>query len=442
MGKDNIEKYSAGYALLKYFVDFWHNKIFYRKVIVLGRDNINPDDHIIFAPNHQNALMDALAVLCTLKRQPVFLARADIFKTRLIASILYFMKMLPVFRIRDGFTNLKHNDETFVKTIEVIKNKNGLVILPEGNHAGFRRLRLLKKGICRIAFQAEEETNFNLDIKIIPVGLEFSHYTRFRQVLTVVYGKPVAVSAFYGLYKENPQRAIIELKNHLSNHMKEIMVHIESEEDYEAIDELRSLVNGKYSDDFRLPKLFRDRILINKLNRLFNSDPETYRKICDLSIRIKSKTEKLKTDYRSLRKSKHSLGLLLAGVVALVITFPLFLYGLIFNQIFTAIPKLMLKNIPDVQFHSTIKYGVSLVLGFVFIPLYAILAFIFISPWWLALIVFISIPLSGLFAWNYSLLYKIISGGFRIRKFIADENPEYLLLKKEHAELMSLISKL
>ena len=272
MGKNNLEKYSAGYALLKYFVDFWHNNIFYRKVIVLGRDNINPDDHIIFAPNHQNALMDAMAVLCTLKGQPVFLARADIFKSKFIAAILYFLKMLPVFRIRDGYTNLKNNDETFLKTIEVFKNKNGLVILPEGNHEGFRRLRILKKGICRIAFQAEEMTDFKLNIKIIPVGIEFSHYTRFRQVLTVVYGKPIEVSDFYESYKTNPNKAIIELINVLSDQMKKIMVHIESEEDYEAIDELRGLVNGKYSDDFRLPKLFRDRILINKLNRLSKSD--------------------------------------------------------------------------------------------------------------------------------------------------------------------------
>jgi 1-acyl-sn-glycerol-3-phosphate acyltransferase len=239
MGKNNIEKYSAGYALLKFFVDFWHNNVFYRKVIVLGRDNINPNDHIIFAPNHQNALMDAMAVLCTLKGQPVFLARADIFKNRFISSILYFMKMLPVFRIRDGFTNLKNNDETFLKTIEVFKNKNGLVILPEGNHLGYRRLRMLKKGICRIAFQAEEATDFKLDIKIIPVGIEFSNYTRFRQVLTVVYGKPIEVSSFNKLYSVAPQKAIIELKNLLSDNMKEIMVHIDSEEDYEAIDELR-----------------------------------------------------------------------------------------------------------------------------------------------------------------------------------------------------------
>ncbi|MBE3094197.1 MAG: 1-acyl-sn-glycerol-3-phosphate acyltransferase, partial [Actinobacteria bacterium] len=205
MGKENIEKYSARYALLKSVAGFWHNNVFYRKVIVLGRENINPDHHLIFAPNHQNALMDALAVLFTQKRHLVFLARADIFKRKTIAAILYFLKMLPVYRIRDGFRSLKGNDEIFIKTIDVLKSKNGLVILPEGDHAGFRRLRQLKKGICRVAFQSDEATGFNLKIKIIPVGLEFSNYSRYRQVLTVVYGKPIEVSEFFGLYKESPE---------------------------------------------------------------------------------------------------------------------------------------------------------------------------------------------------------------------------------------------
>src|SRR5665647_1213680 len=107
MGKENIEKYSKRYALLKSIAGFWHNNVFYRKVIVLGLDNIDPENHLIFAPNHQNALMDALAVLFTHKGQPVFLARADIFKRKAIASFLYFIKILPVYRIRDGFSKLR-----------------------------------------------------------------------------------------------------------------------------------------------------------------------------------------------------------------------------------------------------------------------------------------------------------------------------------------------
>jgi 1-acyl-sn-glycerol-3-phosphate acyltransferase len=109
--------------------------------------------------------------------------------------------MLPVYRMRDGYETLKLNDEVFLKTVDVIKNKNGLVILPEGNHDGHRRLRQLKKGICRIAFSAEEINDYNLNIRLIPVGLEFSHYYRFRQVLTVVYGKPIEVSEYIETYK-------------------------------------------------------------------------------------------------------------------------------------------------------------------------------------------------------------------------------------------------
>jgi 1-acyl-sn-glycerol-3-phosphate acyltransferase len=442
MGKENIEKYSPGYALLKTVAGFWHNNVFYRKVIVLGRENINPEDHLIFAPNHQNALMDALAVLFTNKGQNVFLARADIFKKKSVAAILYFLKILPVYRIRDGFSSLKGNDEIFIKTIDVLKNKNGLVILPEGDHAGFRRLRQLKKGICRVAFQSAEATGFNLNIKITPVGIEFSNYSRFRQVLTVAYGKPIEVSQFYELYKVSPERALNELRSKLSDEMKSIMIHIESENDYEAIDELRSMINGRFSDDIRFPKLVRDRILVNKMNLLKESDPALYERICTLSLDVKKKARELNTDYRLLEKKKHPLGWLIAGLIGIVITFPLFIYGNIFNLTFLEIPNLQIRKIKDPQFHSSIRYGLSLALAFVFLPLYLILSLFIFSTWWLGLLIFLTLPLSGLIAWNYYLQFRRIIGGFRIRNLIKQNINEFRLLRDNHTELVKLISEL
>jgi 1-acyl-sn-glycerol-3-phosphate acyltransferase len=442
MGKENIEKYSAGYALLKSVAGFWHNNVFYRKVIVSGQENINPDHHLIFAPNHQNALMDALAVLFTHKGQPVFLARADIFKRKMIASILYFLKILPVYRIRDGFSSLKGNDDIFLKTIDVFKNKNGLVILPEGDHLGFRRLRQLKKGICRVAFQSDEATGFNLKVKIIPVGLEFSNYSRYRQVLTVVYGKPIEVSEFNDLYKVSPERALNELRSRLSQKMKENMIHIESEEDYEALDELRSMINGRFSDDIKFPKFFRDRILISKLNLLKSSDPSLYERICTLSLQIKKGAGKYETDYRLLEKKNYPIGWLMAGIIGIICTFPLFIYGNIFNMTFLEIPNLQVRKIKDLQFHSSMKYGISLLLAFVFLPLYLILSFIIFSPWWLSLLIFLTLPLSGLFAWNYYLHFRRIMGVFRIRSLIKGKNKEFELLRKNHNELVTLVEGL
>jgi 1-acyl-sn-glycerol-3-phosphate acyltransferase len=442
MGKNNIEKYSARYALLKSIAGFWHNNVFYRKVIVIGRENIDPEHHVIYAPNHQNALMDALAVLFTNKGQLIFLARADIFRKKLIASILYFLKLLPVYRIRDGFSSLKGNDEIFTKTIDVLKSKNSLVILPEGDHAGFRKLRQLKKGICRVAFQSDEATDFTLKIKIIPVGIEYTHYTRYRQVLTVVYGKPIEVSEFYDLYKESPERALNELRAKLSTEMKGIMIHIESEEDYEAIDELRSMINGRFSDDIKFPKILRDRLLIKKMNALKTSNQSLYKHICDLSLTVKKESKELKIDYRLLEKKRHLFSLLAAGFLGIILTFPLFVYGNIFNLTFLEIPNLQIRKIRDPQFHSSVKYAVSLILAILFLPIYLFLSIFIFSSWWIGLIIFLSLPLSGLFAWNYYIQLKRILGGFRIRSLIKNKNGKFELLRKSHKELVELVAGL
>jgi 1-acyl-sn-glycerol-3-phosphate acyltransferase len=442
MAKENIEKYSTRYALFKQAVAFWHDKIFYRKIIVMGRENINPDHHLIFAPNHQNALMDALAVLFTHKGQPVFLARADIFKKKTIATFLYFIKILPVYRIRDGFSTVKANDEIFLKTIDVLKNKNGLVILPEGDHVGFRRLRQLKKGICRVAFQADEATDFKLKIKIIPVGVEYSNYSRLRQVLTVVYGKPVEVSEYHQLYRDSPEKALNVLRDRLSTEIKKVMVHIESEDDYEAIDELRSIINGRYSDNIKFPKLFRDRNLIDKMNRLKVSDHQTYNKICSLSLQVKNKAEDLNISYELLEKKKHPLGWLIAGLASLFLTFPVWLFGNIFTLTFLSLPELQIRKTKDLQFHSTIRFGISLALAFIFLPVYLVISLIIFSPWWLAVIIFITIPVAGIFAWNYNILFRRIIGGFRLRKYIRENNPDYSDLRKNYDELIELVSAL
>jgi hypothetical protein len=300
----------------------------------------------------------------------------------------------------------------------------------------------LKKGICRVAFQSDEATGFTLKIKIIPVGLEFSNYSRFRQVLTVAYGKPIEISDFFDLYKIHPERALNELRSRLSDEMKGIMVHIESQEDYEAIDELRSMINGRFSDDIKFPKLIRDRILVNKVNLRKSSDPSLYVRICTLSIKVKEKAKALNTDYRLLEKKKHPLGWLILGIIGIILTFPLFIYGNIFNLTFLEIPNLQIRKIKDPQFHSSIRYALSLALAFIFLPAYFVLSLFIFSSWWLGLLIFLTLPLSGLFAWNYYLQFRRIMGGFKIRSLIKQNNEEFNLLRRYHTELVNLIAGL
>ncbi|MGB8358467.1 MAG: 1-acyl-sn-glycerol-3-phosphate acyltransferase [Bacteroidales bacterium] len=442
MGKDNIEKYDFFYLLLKKYSEFWHNNIFYRKIIVYGKDNLDFSVPTILAPNHQNALMDAMAVICTLDRQLVFLARADIFKKKLVASLLYRFKILPVYRIRDGFETLKQNDDTFRDTLRVMEHHNGVVILPEGSHDIHRKLRQLKKGICRIAFQTAEASDYKKEINIVPVGLEYSHYWLFRQVLTVVYGHPIHVSGYYQSYRENPNRALVELRDRLSSEMKKVMVHIEDDQDYEAINELRSIINEKYNDSIKYPKLFRDKRLVSKVNELRITDPEAYRGLCNDSLAVRDMAKQLKLTYRHLRKKKHPLGWLLASSLFLLATAPVFIAGFILNIVIFKVSEIQSLKSKDPAFISTARFGFFLGLGLIFAPLFLVLALILIKPWWLGMIFFFLVPVLGVLAWNWSLLFKRTAGGFRIRRLRSTKNPVFTRLRETYDSLTQRVAKL
>ena len=63
--------------------------------------------------------------------------------------------------------------------------------------------------------------------------------------------------------------------------------------------------------------------------------------------------------------------------------------------------------------------------------LYLILSLFIFSSWWLGLLIFLTLSLSGLFAWNYYLQFHRIIGGFRIRNLIKQKNKEFILSEKK-----------
>jgi len=192
--KKKIDEWALDYWLLQRYAIFCYN-IYYRKVEVINRHNIPRDYPVILAPNHQNALMDALAIVCNMPYQCVFLARADIFKGKRLIRLLTFMNIMPVYRIRDGIEKVKMNDAVFGKTVDVLHNKlNPLCLFAEGNHGDKRRLRPLVKGLFRIAFQAQEKYGNNPVVKIVPIGYDYGHYQKshhwYSREIRIVRNEP------------------------------------------------------------------------------------------------------------------------------------------------------------------------------------------------------------------------------------------------------------
>lgn len=412
MGIQNIEKWSFKYTFLKCISCFWHNRVFYKKVIILNRESIPKNEHLIFAIVHQNALMDALAVLYNLKGQPVFLARSDIFRKPFVAKILYDMKILPIYRIRDGISNLKQNDAIFNKTIDVIKNKNGLFILPEGFHEGARRLKPLKKGIARIAFQADEASDFTLRIKLIPVGLDYSDYMNIQSTLIINFGEKIELSDFYDLYRENPAKGMNALLEKLSEKMKELIVNIENREHYKLINELREIYKFRMAEHLshkpkRQPeKFFADQKLVKILENIYKENPEKIRELDSKVTQYARGVKKMKFRYWIFEKKIHPLPILFLKSIFFILFSPVYLWGLIHNYLPYKIPVLLVKPIKDVQFHSSFKFVISFVLFILYYLIIFVVLLLVINPLWIKLLYIISIPLSGIFAFKYYIMAK------------------------------------
>ena len=170
-------------------------KGYFNKIVIEGKENIPKNTPILLVANHQNALIDPLLLATHTGLKPSFLTRASVFKKSFVAKLLNFIHMLPVYRVRDGFSTIQQNQTTFDQTYEVLQKNGTVIIFAEGSHSLIRNLRPLSKGFTRIIFGALEQ-NPELDLTIIPVGLNYAKAEDFAESVAIHYGKPLAVKDF------------------------------------------------------------------------------------------------------------------------------------------------------------------------------------------------------------------------------------------------------
>lgn len=228
----NIQDPDALYTLLRPTVDKWF-RIAMRRYRCIGREHIPQDGQIIFAPNHQNGLLDALAILSLDSRPKVFVSRADIHRNPRVAKILKWLKIMPIHRMRDGLDSVRHNDETIHGAVQVLGDGVPFCIMPEGTHRRKHSLLPLQKGIFRIALQAVAAQS-EKKTYIVPVGLEYGDWYRMWDSLTVCIGEPIVVNEWLVEHRELTEaQQIVGLQQVLSERMQQLILYVPDNEQYE-----------------------------------------------------------------------------------------------------------------------------------------------------------------------------------------------------------------
>lgn len=187
-----------------------------------------PDGPVIFVANHQNAFLDAILMICSTRRTPWSLTRANVFNKPLVKKFLTIIKMLPVYRFRDGFSTLRKNDEMMESCVNFLTQGKCILIFGEGNHNDQYFLRPLQKGFARIALAAEEKNDWKLGVKIVPVGLQYDSHGDFRSRVLVSFGTPILVNEIINSTKTNPEN-IDRLIKQTEEAFNPLMLHIKTD---------------------------------------------------------------------------------------------------------------------------------------------------------------------------------------------------------------------
>jgi len=356
--------------------------------------------------------MDALVLLASTKGKKVFIARGDIFENPLTAKILRWLRILPIYRMRDGFGSVRDKNGAIIKqAVDVIHDEVPLYIFPEATHRTKHSLRQLSKGIFHIALEADKLFGHEKPVYIIPTGLEYGDYFRFRSTVLVNYGKPINVTEYVKEHEGETEVLIINgLKTILTERMAELISYVPDDADYEAIWEMTKIRAGQLP--LPLPmRLKRNRRYISKLLKFREQEPEKsktlFKKVMDFTRLRKKQSISVSSVamHKPLWRTVWKTFLMIVGLpfylVAALVSCPIWIVALF-----------ILNNLKDKAFRNTVNYAVEFVMHPLIMATGVTLLFCLV-PWEYAIIGSVFLYFSYCFFFDYGEYVRLLISDLR-----------------------------
>lgn len=407
MGK--IQDDNRLYSFLRPFVDYHIHKAF-RHYKVVGTENIPENAACIFGANHTNTLMDALVLLKVNREKKVFIARGDIFKKPAIAKIMYFLRILPIYRIRDGYKSVKDNNSDIIeKAADVIHDEVKLFLYPEASHRTKHSLRQLSKGIFHIALEANKTFGHEKPIYIIPTGIEYGDYFRYRSTVLINFGDPINVTEFVNQRKDENEAIVLnELRELLTERLASKISFIpDNEENYDAIWEIVKIKNG-----FNGPleeRLKRNQQTIKEILDYKEKEPDNAADFFEKVNKFIKKRKKKGISTLSLAKD-NIVGTVLWKTLVALLGLPLYITSAVASLPIWVITKILKNLFKDKAWGNTVSFGVEFVLHPLLTALCIVLTFCLL-PWEYAL--------TSSVLYYFSYIYFVDFSEF-IRRWLSD----------------------
>lgn len=176
---------------------FWLMSVIAYRIKVNGMENLPKEGAALVCPNHVHAL-DTVIVVVHANRKINVLAKEELFEN---GFLRFLAKVFGVYPVKQNSADL-----SAIKTsLKLLKNKELLLIFPEGTRNGMAKGAPVKNGPMTIAIKA--------GVPIVPVGINgsFKAFSKIR----INIGKPM----YFNEYKEkvNDKEVVTKLTEELMN---------------------------------------------------------------------------------------------------------------------------------------------------------------------------------------------------------------------------------
>lgn len=197
----------------------------------------------IFVTNHASSFMDPWPPAELQNPILFFMTRGDIFKGPL-KIVLWAAHMLPIYRTKEnGADSAQKNEKVFREVFKILGRKKSIMIFAEGytDDVFVRSLKPLKKGAARMAFGYMEHTNWQADLKIQSLGVNYGNPGVFRSDVLTANSEYIYVKEWKKRYEENPNKAVTDLTKEMEERLKGVLTYLENPKLTPLLDQIQTI---------------------------------------------------------------------------------------------------------------------------------------------------------------------------------------------------------
>lgn len=201
---------------------------FFRRTAIRGAENVPESGPLILAANHPSSIVDAFAIALATPRKVHFLGRSTLFDAPWRARLLARLGVIPIHRRLDAAERMAGNVEIFRHCYELLEAGGAIGIFPEGISHVDPQVKEMRTGAIRMGLEAEARRGFELGVRVVPIGLNFSRPDpRRRGELTLRVGPPLLLGQHANAYRADPADTVTRLTAELRARIETLVVHLE-----------------------------------------------------------------------------------------------------------------------------------------------------------------------------------------------------------------------